>query len=240
MHAALLIGISISSLVLSSSSVALGRTEIYRDKYVIAEVETPSILKGNLHGDEIFYLKAFGRTYKWVQGSKPFYIDVPTLSSIAFVTGERQEHSTLHVVNTQTKKETAVLLEGLSFGLEIGYEQYGRKRGEPFTESIDASEDKLILTTWGRRDKVTATVSLNSNSVERTESTTYDADGHVKSRFIEDKSGNTWEHFDANGQLTDRQRWVDGKRGPIKGRVKEVFDADGHVKERWVDGNRVQ
>jgi len=222
---------------LITNCTAHGRTEVYRDKYVIAEIESPTITFWNVHqADEITHLKVFGKTYKRVRGSKPFYIDVPKLASIAFVTEDRQEHDTLHVVNVQSKKETVLALGEFSFGDHIGYEQFGRKRGEPFTEFADVSDDKLLLTKCGRRGKATATVNLASKSIERIESEMYDADGHIKQRFVHGKSGLLKEVFDANGRLRERMRWIDGKPGA----TNEVFDAQGRVIERWVDGNRIQ
>src|SRR6266849_8044726 len=102
MHATLLIVLLAGWSALTSNSVAGGRMEVYRDKYVIAEVEGPPILTGNLHGEETTYLRAFGKTYKRIRGSKPFYIDIPKLDSIAFVTEDRREHGTLHLVNVQS------------------------------------------------------------------------------------------------------------------------------------------
>ena len=161
--------------------------EVYRDKYVIAEVEGPPILTGNLHGEETTYLRAFGKTYKRIRGSKPFYIDIPKLDSIAFVTEDRREHGTLHLVNVQSKKETAVGLGEFSFGGCIGYEQFGRKRGDPSTDFVDVSGERLVLTSCEFRHKAAMTVNLASKSVERTETTYYDANGHVKQRWVDGK-----------------------------------------------------
>src|SRR5260370_14878648 len=184
MHAKLMIVLVAGWSAVTSNSVAGGRTEVYRDEYVIAEVETPSILKGNLHGDEIFYLKAFGRTYKWVQGSKPFYIDIPKLAAIAFVTQDLRDRCTLHVVNIESKKETEVKLVDFTFGSFIGYEHFGRKRGDPGTDFIDVSGERLLLTMRSWRWKSRAVVNLTSKSIERTETEMYDGDGHVTERWV--------------------------------------------------------
>jgi len=201
--------------------------------------------KGVIQGPGFSYLKVLGKTHKGVRGFKPFYIDLPMLSSIAFVTDDQRGHVTLHVVNVQTKKETAVPLEDFDFGFWIGH--------EPATEFIEVSGEKLLLielrdvskhielpgtplhypvssTKW----KKTATVNITAKAIELTEQEFSDADGHVNQRWVTDKAGRTtMEFFDARGHLTERWGY-DGKLSPIK----EFFDADGHVKERWVDGRK--
>src|SRR5262245_4110425 len=106
--------------VLGAANSAQAREEIYRDKYVVAEVGRVPVLLGNFHGDETVYLKVFGKTYKDVRGEEPFYIFVSELNSIVFVTQEGEEHATLHIVNVETKKVASVALGGLGFGNNIG------------------------------------------------------------------------------------------------------------------------
>lgn len=144
--------------------------DVYRDKYVVAETRMRSVLLGNLHGDDFTTLTIFGRHYRNVNGSKPFYIMVPELNSIVFVTQDRKEQRTLHLINLETKKEKSVFLGGLYFGHNIGFEQYGRKQGDPFTDYIsNVSAKTFQINGVALNGKVEGLIDIESQSVSRTE-----------------------------------------------------------------------
>ena len=159
--------------------------DVYRDKYVVAETKMRSVLVGNLHGDDSTNLRVFGRLYKNVRGSKPFYIMVPELNSIVFVTQDRKEQRTLHLINLETKKEKSVFLGGLYFGSNIGFEQYGRKQGDAATDYISNVGVKTfqingVSGNW----KDVGLIDIESQSVSRKETIYFDKDGKITKRYI--------------------------------------------------------
>src|SRR5689334_3980091 len=69
------------------------------------DVQRPS-RKIFAHINEEHYLTISGKTYRGVAGSPPYYIDVPQLNSILFVTGnESHGNVTVHVVNKETGRD---------------------------------------------------------------------------------------------------------------------------------------
>lgn len=79
------------------------KVETYRDHRVVAgEIPTPLHFVA-VHLSRPKYLTVHGRTYTGIKGLPPYYLEVPALDSILFVTG--MDHQTLHLVNLKTGKE---------------------------------------------------------------------------------------------------------------------------------------
>ena len=86
------------------------RVETYRDKYVIAgEIRRP-IKAVFVHFSNPTYLVVDGKNYEHPRGARPYYLEVPELDSILFVTEDRKGKGTIHLLNLKNKKETIILL----------------------------------------------------------------------------------------------------------------------------------
>src|SRR5947199_37088 len=92
-------------LALSMASCAGQRIETYRDKNVVATEKNPPLYPFNVHGSKTTYLEVNGKTYQGVRGSPPYYLDIPGLNSILFVTERPRNKVVFHVVNLQSKRD---------------------------------------------------------------------------------------------------------------------------------------
>jgi hypothetical protein len=108
------------------------RVEIYRDQFVRAGDLVSPISLIAPHVDRPHYLSVFGETYRGVQGLKPFYLEVPALNSILFVTGD--DDQTFHLVNLKTKKHLRVNASKTGFG---GHISSVRQTGEAYTDFVE-------------------------------------------------------------------------------------------------------
>ena len=73
------------------------------------------------HVGQYFYLTVDGKTYKNVSGSAPFFLDVPELNSILFVTGDETHGNVkFHIVNRETGHEIVISGAQSHFGADIG------------------------------------------------------------------------------------------------------------------------
>jgi hypothetical protein len=89
------------------------------------------------------FISVAGKTYYGVRGSSPFYLDLPTLHSILFVTEQMGGRVTFHLVNMETKEHLA--FDGGTGGFG-GYIGSARKPGEPFTDYVEsATSDEIVL-----------------------------------------------------------------------------------------------
>jgi len=161
-------------------------TEIYRDTNVVAEIRRRPVYTGNLHGEETVTLKVHGKNYARVRGSKPYYIPVPELNTILFVTADQKEDSTLHVFNLGTKTDHPIPLGGLGFGSNIGQEQFGKKKGDPFTDYVENIQtNSIVIVTRSLRWKEATLLNLNSGVVERKETWLYSANGDINAHYVD-------------------------------------------------------
>src|SRR5947209_18114978 len=92
-------------LVLTVSCIQ-SKTTVYRDSNVVAMEKHAPFYPLNVHGGDTTYLRIAGREYKGVRGAKPYYLDVPEIHAILFVTEGRNSKVNFHIVNLDTKKET--------------------------------------------------------------------------------------------------------------------------------------
>jgi hypothetical protein len=178
------------TLLIQSGQLASGenRTEIYRDTNVVAEIERKPVYLGNLHGEETVYLKIGSKTYSRVRGSKPYYLRLKGTPLIVFVTENRSENATLHLLNTETKSEILVGIDDFNFGSYIGFEAYGKKLGDSFTDAVEQLDsDHLLITSYVIDAKEQVLINVKKRKIERTEAFVYSKDGSVKRHFIDEK-----------------------------------------------------
>jgi hypothetical protein len=135
------------SAIVASALVALlvvffrgWRVETFRDQRVRAgDIVTPLSLIA-VHMDNPHFLTVFGRTYRRVRGLRPFYLDVPGLDSILFVTGE--DDQIFYLVDLKSKKVLRVNADKCGFGGHIGS---FRGAGEPYTDFVDSATSNCVV-----------------------------------------------------------------------------------------------
>ncbi len=116
------------------------RIETYRDQFVAGGKLVRPITAISVHSSNPNYLTVFGRTYRDIQGLKPFYLNVPSLDSILFVTGD--DNQTFHLVNLKTKKHWSVHTSKTSFGDNIGSV---RQAGESYLDFVDGVTNDCVI-----------------------------------------------------------------------------------------------
>ena len=181
------IGIAIV-IVLSVSLVVIclagWRVQAYRDGQVSAgEIVTP-VNFISPHADVTHYLTVFGRTYRGVQGMKPFYLAIPDLNSILFVTGDGDQ--VFHLVNLGTKRERHITAEKSGFGGHIGS---ARAAGEPYTDFVvSATTNRVVVASEYPDAKKSLYLDFGAGKIQQV----------VYEKYMD--------------QVTNRTTYVDGRR----------------------------
>jgi len=174
--------ITITGLVLVVSYLGLCypsfHVETYRDQFVKAgELRSP-LSSIAVHVTRPNYLTLFGKTYRGVQGVQPFYLEVPALDSVLFVTGE--DDQTFHLVNLKTRKHLGVGGLKTSFGGHIPYDD--------FVES--ASANQVVVATRYQDAKKSFFLNFRSGKVERIVYEKYENQKTNRSVYIDGKRVN--------------------------------------------------
>jgi hypothetical protein len=163
------------------------RVETYRDKHVVAGQIRRPIYELAVHVSKPQYLVINGRTYEGVKGTAPFYLEVPQLNSILFVT-EAGRGITFHLVNLETQKEISIAGGEKAFGGNIGGKQ--TNPDEPYRDFIEkADQNELVAATRYPDAKKYFYLDLTSRKLSKV---VYDA-------------------HDVNGQLTNHSVYVNGE-----------------------------
>jgi len=156
--------------------------DIFHDKYVVAgEVRRP-INAFAAHLSTAKYLTIYGKKYVSVRGSPPYYLEIPKLNSILFVTENPKHQVTFHIVNLQTKESIEIDGEGSGFGGDIGS---GQTPGDRYTDWIDSvNSNTITLATRSDELKVFTVLNLTTKLLERTEVLYFDKNGAVTNHMI--------------------------------------------------------
>ena len=161
---------------------------IYRDSNVVAFAEEGILDRVNVHASEIVKLSVNGRVFKAVRGTEPFYLTVPELKAILFVTEESENHATAHFVKWETKKVISVPIGAFAFGGFIGSQSLGRTNGEPGTDYVErVNGDKVRLTMRSFHWKETSEIDLSQRKRLHTETLIFDKGTNVVKRYLDDK-----------------------------------------------------
>jgi hypothetical protein len=157
------------------------RVVTYRDTNVIGgEISSPLDVIA-VHSSKPQYLTINGKTYQGVRGSPPYYLEIPELHSLLFVTTDRNRMVKFNIINLSTKKEISIDGDGSSFGWNIGV---NRNPGDKLTDYIESSQtNKIIIATRSLDWKETTILNLDSRSVEKTEILRYDQNNVVTNRI---------------------------------------------------------
>jgi hypothetical protein len=167
---------------LSITSCAGKRVETYRDTNVTAREQNPPLYLFNVHGSKKTFLTINGKTYERVRGTPPYYLDVPELNSLFFVTEGTDGHVTFHVVDVRTKKEIAIDGDESGFGGHIGARV---KPGEIGSDYIEKAEgNRIWISKRSLNWKETTVLNLDTKAVEQWETLYFNASGQVTNRSV--------------------------------------------------------
>jgi hypothetical protein len=96
------------------------------------------------HSGMSHYLEIDGMIYRNVRGFAPYFMEIPQLNSILFVTTQ-EDSGRIHLINLATSKEIAIDGVGPFFGSHIGSI---RKPGEDLTDYVvRVEDDNLVVAT---------------------------------------------------------------------------------------------
>ena len=173
---------TIPVLLLLASCVAK-RTETYQDKNVFVQEKDPPLFPFNVHGSGRTFLKFNGKTYEGVRGSAPYYLEVPELKSILFVTEQRSGKVIFHVANLHTKETIAIDGDESGFGGHIGSAEKPGQKGSDYVEKVETN--RIYLSKRSLNWKETTVLNLDTKVVERLETVYLDANGQVTNRAVQ-------------------------------------------------------
>jgi hypothetical protein len=117
------------------------------------------------HISEEHYLKINGKTYRDVMGDPPYYLEIPELHSLLFVTGNEDKGNVkFHIFCRETGQEAVINGGQLHFGFDIGSP---RKPGEAYTDFVQkASSNEVTLVSQGSKARLIIVLNLSSKKVE--------------------------------------------------------------------------
>lgn len=116
------------------------------------------------HLNQEFYLTVNGETYRDVRGTLPFYLEVPQLHSILFVTGKMDCPAIFHICDLKSKREETIEGGPIGFGWDMGGTG---KQGEPWTVYVlNAISNEVTLSWRGESGTELIVLKLDSRKVE--------------------------------------------------------------------------
>ena len=128
-----------------------------------------------VHSSQPRYITVNGHTYRGVRGSPPYYLDVPALNSVLFVTGDFGGQTLFHLVNLATKEHIEFEGGTSGFGGHIGA---NRKAGEPFTDYIEGVSSNKVTLVKRSSDWMERTIlNLESKAIEKGGTVYFDTTG---------------------------------------------------------------
>ena len=146
------IGLAVSATVLCLAAVGVlgttgGRHKVqqFKDKNASGGEMRSPFQNVFAHLNQEFYLTVNGKTFRDVRGTVPFYLEVPQLHSIVFVTGKMDCPSIFHVYDLQSKQEKTVESGPIGFGWDMGGTN---KPGAPWTVYVLKATTNEITMAW--------------------------------------------------------------------------------------------
>ena len=159
------------------------RVQTYRDSKITAGEITRPFNTLAVHSSKLKYLTINGRTYTGIRGLPPYYLDVPELKCILFVTQENNYKVVFHFFDLVEKRDIQINADGAGFGWRIGS---GKKPGDTGTDYIEeAQSNRVTVATRSLDWKETMILNLATKSVERWEGIYFDKNGQVTKRRVQ-------------------------------------------------------
>jgi hypothetical protein len=123
-----------------------------------------------------------GRTYRGVRGLEPFYLKLPLLNAILFVTNTGRDSLAFHVIALSNLTEMKIPGEKLSFGNHIGYPD---SPGSPYTDYVDKESSKeLVIATRYPHARTRVFLDLQAKEIAKVDYDEFDEVGNVKAHSV--------------------------------------------------------
>jgi len=114
------------------------------------------------HVDADHILTVGTNRYHHVRGLTKFYLEIPKLESILFITDDENYTVTYHIVNMETLKDIAIPAPSSVFGHDLGHEP-------PRDDVVSVTSDQIILSnrreSSKRASKTTIVLDLTNRRV---------------------------------------------------------------------------
>ena len=155
------------------------RVQTYSDDVVVAgEIRRPIHIL-SVHSSPAHYIRLGGKTYDNVRGGKPYYLKVPELKSIFFVT-ETARGALFHLLNLADQSE--LLIHGARSDLGNCI-TFLRPPGSDLTDYIlEATPTRLSVAERNANRTTVYVLNLQSQAVDRVDEILCDERGQVTNR----------------------------------------------------------
>ncbi len=131
----------------------------------------------SVHSSTPKYLAIDGRIFDRVKGSPPYYLGIPELNSILFVTRMNGGNMRLHLFNLGNGKDVQIETHDSGFGTGIGFQGAPRGAGADSVEYVQSN--RVTVGMLGAGWKQSLVLNLDTASVERRELRYLDNNGKV-------------------------------------------------------------
>lgn len=159
------------------------RIQTFQDSKVTAGEISRPIDNLAVHLSKPKYITIDGKTYEGVRGLPPYYLEVPELNAILFVTEQRSHNVVFHLLNLETKHEMQIHAGSSGFGRSIGS---GGRAGDPGTDYIEGVLSNRITVAMRSLDwKESMVLNLTTKSIDRRETLDFDSTGRVTNRSVQ-------------------------------------------------------
>jgi hypothetical protein len=162
--------------LLAGVGIGLSLSKRFFDGQLVQTYQDTVVSAGNVryffnalsaHSGKQHYLKVNGNVHKWVSGVEPYYINLPELHSILFVTREGFEPSVVHILDLKTLREIRVSGVLSFYGGHIGSK---RAPGEDLTDYVEqVGGDKIVLASRSGNTIIRTVLNLASQKVDSVE-----------------------------------------------------------------------
>ena len=155
--------------LLLCSCLSTSKNVVYEDeRVVVTERVSFYVIPPNVHaGSDTISMRLFGKRYKEVRGTPPYYLEIPGTESILFVTGRDYDEgqATVHIVDLKTKKRFSFAAHDSHIGSDIG-------AGE-FIEGL--GDGKFIVSSERFNCRFTNYLDLKTKKLEKEAGVTWDS-----------------------------------------------------------------
>lgn len=134
-----------------------------------------------VHLDNHRFIKVDGKRFSPVKGFKPYYIRLPELNSLLFVTREGDDHSILWLYNLSTRHFTRIDGGTTMLGSGIGTIRSPGGPAPDHFENVTPEQMTGVSESWGWREKIK--LDLEKGVVEVVEHQLLDGRGNVTNSY---------------------------------------------------------
>jgi len=173
-----IISIALLAMIAMCSCRVLGsRKEIYSDDKVIVYDHTRAMGLSNVHASPRHDISVNRKVYPNVRGIAPYYLSLPRINSILFVTDYDDYARSFHIVNIVNGKSSDIDVGRTGFSGLIGG---SRRPGDPFSCYIESyTSDEVVLAVAGAGGRRNYKIDLNHKTVEAGDFIESDREGNV-------------------------------------------------------------